>query len=238
MENSYKDSAKEIVGFVKKKRRKCWIKDDTLQLVDERRHARAVSNTNRRRELDKQVQQQLRRDKREWLNKQCQEIDEFDRLRKAKQLYKPVNSLKTNTFKARQSSINDRNGKTLTEPEHVLGRWKEYGHELFAKPDNEIPVTKTPLTKTEPTPLLSEVEAAVKQMKLGKAAGLDGVPGELIRNAGPSSMRAQHTLCTNIWESGDWPDIWKSQEFVVIYKAGNSKECSNYRTIALISHAS
>ena len=42
------------------------------QLVDERRQARAVSNTNRRRELDKQVQQKLRRDKREWLNKQCQ----------------------------------------------------------------------------------------------------------------------------------------------------------------------
>ena len=229
MEDSYKDSAKEIVGFVKKKRRKCWIKEDTLQLVDERRQARAVSNTNRRRELEKQVQQQLRRDKREWLNKQCQEIDEFDRLRKAKQFYKQVNSLKTNTFKARQSSINDRNGKTLTEPEHVLERWKEYGHDLFAKPDNEIPVTKAPLTKTEPAPLLSEVEAAVKQMKLGKAAGLDGVPGELIRNAGPSSMRAQHTLCTKIWESGEWPEIWKSQEFVVIYKTGNSKECSNYR---------
>ena len=91
MEVSYKDSAKEIVGFVKKKRRKCWIKENTLQLVDERRQARAVSNTNRRRELDKQVQQQLRRDKREWLKKQCQEIDEFDRLRKAKQLYKQVN---------------------------------------------------------------------------------------------------------------------------------------------------
>ena len=51
-------------------------------------------------------------------------------------------------------------------------------------------------------------------------------------------MRAQHTLCTKIWESGEWPEIWKSQEFVVIYKTGNSKQCSNYRTIALISHAS
>ena len=75
-------------------------------------------------------------------------------------------------------------------------------------------------------------------MKLGKAAGLDGVPGELIRNAGPSSMRTQHTLCTKIWERGEWPEISKRQEFVVIYKTGNSKECSNYRTIALISHAS
>ena len=80
------------------------------------------------------------------------------------------------------------------------------------------------MTKTEPAPLLSEVEEAVKKKKLVKAAGLDGVPGELIRNAGQSSMTAQHTLCTNIWESGEWPEIWKSQEFVVIYKSGNSKE--------------
>ena len=134
--------------------------------------------------------------------------------------------------------MNDGNGKTLTEPEHIMGRWKEYGHDLFAKPGNESPVIKAPLTKTEPTLLLSEVEEAVKQMKLGKAAGLDGVPGERIRNAGPSSMRSQHTLCANIWESGEWSDIWKSQECVVIDKTGNSKECSNYRNITLISHAS
>ena len=94
------------------------------------------------------------------------------------------------------------------------------------------------MTKTKPAPLLSEVETAVKEMELGKAARLDGVPGELIRNAGPPSMRAQHTLCTHIWESGECQDIWKSQEFVVIYNTGNSKECSNYRTIALISHGS
>ena len=82
------------------------------------------------------------------------------------------------------------------------------------------------------------VEEAVNQMKLGKAAGLDGVPGELIRNAGPLSMKTQHTPCTNIWERGELPEIWKIQECVVIYKTGNSKECTNYRTIALISHAS
>ena len=75
-------------------------------------------------------------------------------------------------------------------------------------------------------------------MKLGKAAGLDGVPGEPIRNAGPSSMRGQRTLCTQIWESGQWPDIWKSQECVVICNTGISKECSNYKTIVLISRAS
>ena len=74
---------------------------------------------------------------------------------------------------------------------------------FFAKPDNKLPVTKVPFTNTEPAPLLSEVTEAVKQTNLEKAAGLDGVPGEFIRIAGPSSMRAQHTLCTKIWESGE-----------------------------------
>ena len=95
--------------------------------------------------------------------------------------------IENNYFQSQTKFYKRQERKTLTEPEHVLGPWKVYGHDLFAKPDNEIPVTKAPLTKTEPAPLLSEVEAAVNQMKLGKAAGLDGVPGELIRNAGPSS---------------------------------------------------
>ena len=100
---------------------------------------------------------------------------------------------------------------------------------------NEIPVTKATLTKTEPAPLLREVEAAVKQMKLGKAAGLDGVPGELIRNAGPSSTRAQQHKNMGKWRMArdlEKPGIcgYTRQESL--------KDCSNYRTIALISHAS
>ena len=77
-----------------------------------------------------------------------------------------------------------------------MGRWKEYGHDLFAKPDNEIPVAKATLTKIEPAPLLSEVDEAVKKMTLGKAAGLDGVPGELIIDESPA-----HTVHKNM---GKW----------------------------------
>ena len=60
MEDSHNDSAKVITGLAKKRRRTCWIKEETLQLVDESRQARAVSNTNRRLEQDKRVQHQLR----------------------------------------------------------------------------------------------------------------------------------------------------------------------------------
>ena len=53
-----------------------------------------------------------------------------------------------------------------------------------------------------------------------------------------AGVKAIHYLCTKIWETCTWPDDWKLQEFVMLYKKGNTKECGNYRTIALISHAS
>merc|ERR1711888_84885 len=50
--------------------------------------------------------------------------------------------------------------------------------------------------------------------------------------------KALHHLCRKIWESSEWPTDWKLQEFVMLYKSGNRKDCGNYRTIALISHTS
>ena len=75
-------------------------------------------------------------------------------------------------------------------------------------------------------------------MKSGKSPGLDGIPAELLKHTGEAGVKALHHLCTKIWDTCTWPDEWKLQEFVMLYKKGNAKECGNYRTIALISHAS
>ncbi|GFR99677.1 endonuclease-reverse transcriptase [Elysia marginata] len=91
----------------------------------------------------------------------------------------------------------------------------------------------------EPEPLTSEVEAAIKDLKAGKSPGLDNIPAEIIKNSGEMGIKAlEHHLCCQIWKQQEWPEDWKLQEFVMLYKNGNSKECGNYRTIALISHAS
>ncbi|GFS26230.1 endonuclease-reverse transcriptase [Elysia marginata] len=87
-------------------------------------------------------------------------------------------------------------------------------------------------------PLTSEVEAAIKDLKAGKSPGLDNIPAEIIKNSGEMGIKALHHLCCQIWKQQEWPEDWKLQEFVMLYKNGNSKECGNYRTIALISHAS
>ncbi|GFS23164.1 RNA-directed DNA polymerase (Reverse transcriptase) domain containing protein [Elysia marginata] len=71
----------------------------------------------------------------------------------------------------------------------------------------------------------------------GKSPGLDNIPAEKIKNSGEMGIKSLHHLCCQIWKQQEWPEDWKLQEFVMLYKNGNSKECGNYRAIALISHA-
>jgi hypothetical protein len=86
--------------------------------------------------------------------------------------------------------------------------------------------------------MLDEVTSAIKRLKQGKAPGLDGVPADLIIFSGEAAVKVLHKLCVKVWNNSEWPDAWKKLEMVVLYKAGSTKECSNYRTIALICHAS
>ena len=173
-----------------------------------------------------------------WLENECAQIDEYDRLGKAKELYNKIKVVKKRPFHANQACINDKNSNTVTDPEKVLKRWHEYGANLFGKPENERPLSIHNPEEQEPPPLLDEVVQAVRMLKCGKTPGLDGVPEELIQNSGPVSIRVLLELCTQIWNSLKWPDAWKKQEIVMIHKTGNTKECTNYRTITLLSHAS
>ena len=121
----------------------------------------------------------------------------------------------------------------------VLQRWHEYGSELFdtTSAEPEVPPDLS-FEQPEPVPLRDETAAAIKQLKSGKSPGLDGIPAELLKYSGNAGVDALHYLCIKIWETCTWPDEWKLQEFVMLYKKGNAKDCGNYRTIALISHAS
>ena len=68
--------------------------------------------------------------------------------------------------------------------------------------------------------------------------GGDGVPVELFQILKDDAVKVLHSICQQIWKTQKWPQDWKRSVFIPIPKKGNAKECSNYRTIALISHAS
>ena len=71
-----------------------------------------------------------------------------------------------------------------------------------------------------------------------KAGGGDGIPVELFQILKDDAVKVLHSICQQIWKTQKWPQDWKRSVFIPIPKKGNAKECSNYRTIALFSHAS
>ena len=75
-------------------------------------------------------------------------------------------------------------------------------------------------------------------LKRRKAPRIDGIPADLIRASGLNAVEALHRLTVKIWRDCSYPDIWKIQKIVIPHKGGSPKDCSNYRTIALLSHAS
>ena len=73
---------------------------------------------------------------------------------------------------------------------------------------------------------------------MNKASGGDGIPVELFQILRDDAVKVLHSICQHIWKTQQWPQDWKRSVFIPIPKKGNAKKCSNYRTIALISHVS
>ena len=73
---------------------------------------------------------------------------------------------------------------------------------------------------------------------MNKASGGDGIPVELFQILKDDAVKVLHSICQQIWKTQQWPQDGKRSVFIPIPKKGNAKECSNYRTIALISHSS
>ena len=71
-----------------------------------------------------------------------------------------------------------------------------------------------------------------------KVSGSDGIPVELFQILKDDTVKVLHSICQQTWKTQQWPENWKRSAFIPIPKKGNAKECSNYRPVALISHAS
>ena len=94
------------------------------------------------------------------------------------------------------------------------------------------------ITHLEPDILECEVKWALESITTNKASGGDAIPVELFQILKDDAVEVLHSICQQIWKTQQWPQDWKRAVFIPIPKKGHAKECSNYRTIALISHAS
>ena len=116
--------------------------------------------------------------------------------------------------------------------------WQEYTEELHKKdlhdPENHSGV----ITHLEPDILECEVKWALESITRNKASGGDRIPVELFQILKDDAVKVLHSIWQQIWKTQQWLQDWKRSVFIPVPPKGNAKECSIYRTIALISHAS
>ena len=94
------------------------------------------------------------------------------------------------------------------------------------------------ITHLKPDILECKIKWALGSITTNKASGGDGIPVELFQILKDDAVKVLHSICQQIWKTQHWPQDGKRSVFIPIPKKGNAKECSNYRTIALISHTS
>ena len=94
------------------------------------------------------------------------------------------------------------------------------------------------ITHLEPDILECEVKWDLGSVTMNTASAGDGIPVELFQTLKDDAVKALHSICHQIWKTQQWPQDCKRSVFIPIPKTGNAKECSNYCTVALISHTS
>ena len=126
----------------------------------------------------------------------------------------------------------------LTETENIKQRWQEYTEELYKKDLHDTDNHDGVITHLEPDILECKVKWDLGSITTNKASGGDEIPVEPFQVLKDDAVKVLHSVCQQIWKTQQWPQDWKRSAFILIPKKGNAKECSNYCTVALISHAS
>ena len=155
---------------------------------------------------------------------------------KTKDLFRKIGDIKR-IFHAKMGTVKDRNSKDLTEAEEIKKRWQEYTKQ-YKKRSNDPDNPNGVVIHLEPNILECEVKWALGSITTNKASGGDEITAELLQILKDDGVKMLYSVCQQIWKTQQWPLDWKRSVFILIRKKGNTKECSNYHTIALISHIS
>lgn len=234
------EAASKVQKTDKTTKRQHWMSDKTLELIDKRLTIRqTVTDAEQQKlmlkEINNEIKQACRRDKNEHINKICGDLEMHATANHSKELYNKVKYL-SREFKAKTQIIKDKQGNIITDVEGIAKVWRDYCVQLFQDTPDTVP--EDHLKDLEPEILREEVERAVRRLRNQKSPGSDRITAEVLKSMGELGIDILHVLCRKIWESGYWPKKWCQSTFIPLYKKGSPLECENYRTIALISHAS
>ena len=243
--------AEEVFGYQKANTaKKPWITSEMLSKMDERREWKNIDTEygrNEYRRLNNELRKETDKAKDQWWNEKCEDLAEYDKIGRSDLLYQEVRQL-TRTGKntgTKSIAINDKDGELKTEVKDVKERWKEYVEELYDKNGkplkNDFELEEENIVENDqkgPDIMSDEIYAAIRDMKKGKATGIDDIPAEFLKMLEGDALKRLMELCMKIYNTGIWPEDFTKTVMIPLPKKANAVECADYRTISLISHAS
>ena len=226
--------ANELLPKVVKKKKKEWMTEEILQLMDDRKAAKTKDLLSYKK-LSKKIKAECTKAKEDWLDQQCSLIEQLNKDNKSKNLHREVKNLTGSCISSRGGNIKDRNKNLLFEKQDILDRWKEYVGELFE--DNRCQDPPEIADCSGPTITKDEVEAAIRQTKGGKAPGEDNITSEMWKALGPFGVEKLTLLFNSIYDTGQFPDDLVKSIFLPLPKKAMATECGDHRLISLMPHA-
>ena len=214
-------------------KKKPWMTDDILMKMEERKKCKNI-DSDKYKQLNKEIEKICRQTKEKWYADQCEEIELLEKQYKTREMHKKVKDLTNrNSRKTASGYIKDKNGKLLFDQEDIAIRWAEYITELYNDDRGEMPSFEVTSGKNI---MKEEVELVIKSMKEKKATGPDGLSTEALKALDDQNVDMITDLCNTIYNSGKIPTDLKHSVFVTIPKKSRAQDCSSFRTISLMSH--
>lgn len=215
-------------------KRKPWMTNEILHMMEERR---LHKNKDTYKGVQTEIRRKIRCTREKFYDGKCSEIEELMSKHDNFNVYKKVKELCGIKKMNRNNILLDKNGKIIPDINGKLERWKEYIQELFEDERQPEIITEEQDEENGPHITKEEVINAIKMMKSNRASGPDEIPADIIKLIEEKHIGIIVDLYNTIYNTGIIPKEWLVSTFVAIPKKPNAKECSDHRTVSLMSHS-
>jgi hypothetical protein len=231
MKSSILASAEEVIPKVQMNKKKRWMTDDIIQLMEQRRLKK--SNPPEYKLIEKEIKKKCSEAKEKWLNEQCSKIENKLSVN-TKYAHKNIDEITGKSRCTSSGCIKSKSGAILMEKSDILNRWSEYIAELFD--DNRASKPNIKKNIEGPSIMKDEVRQAIKSVKTNKATGPDGISIEMIQSLDELGLDVMTKLINKIYDTGEIPEDLTKSIFIALPKKSGTTECELHRTISLMSH--
>ena len=231
-------TADQVCGKHIPEKRQKWMTDEILQKMEARRKLKndeTESGQRKYKDLKHEVQRLCRQACNAYYKEKCDEIEHLEATHNP-MMYKKIKEM-TLKRKINGQSIKDKDGNLLSEPQEILERWAQYVEELYN--DNRGDANND-LGNSETCSISEmEIKSVIQKLSSNKAiTGADNIPAEFLQTLGENGIQVITRLINKIYNTGIIPDDFLTNVFITIPKVSRAQDCSDFRTISLISHTS